>query len=91
MISIRIISTKYNVDQAWIEELIDFDLIQIDRQSNDIQIHRDELNLFEKMINLHQELGLNTPGIAVALDLLSKIEALQQKINQQQQRIQRLS
>ncbi|MCA6078823.1 chaperone modulator CbpM [Fulvivirga sedimenti] len=50
-------------------------------------IHHDELPDIEKMIRLHHELEINMEGIDVVINLLRKIEHLQDKLNETRNRL----
>jgi hypothetical protein len=80
VISIQQFCTHYDIPPSFIESLSDFEIIEIivdDQKYIDIN----QITIIEKMIRLHYDLHVNFEGLDVILNLLSRIENLQDEIN----------
>ena len=72
--------TTYEIDRSFINELKAMGLIEIQTLEQENYIHTDVLSELEKMIRLHQDLHVNIEGIDVILNLLQKMELLQNEV-----------
>jgi hypothetical protein len=81
------ISTHYNVQISFINNLVSIGLIQIDTIEEVHYIHEDQLRLIEKIIRLHNELDVNIEGIDIVFNLLEKIDALQEELKVSKSRL----
>jgi len=64
--------TVSKLDEQWIRELIEFDIIQADSDSN--RYSNTQLNTLLKAYRLQHDLELNLAGIALVLQLLDELE-----------------
>ena len=80
-ISIQDICSYYNISASFIDELSNYELIQIYEENNVKHLNADEINTIEKLIRLHFELDVNFEGLDVILNLLDKINNLQSELN----------
>ncbi len=62
---------------GFLERLAEFGIIEI--QNN--RLRADQLPRIQKIIRLRQSLGINLPGACVILDLLERIEELEQELD----------
>jgi len=77
----------YEIESSFIVDLSDFGLIELRSIKETYFIHEDKISAVEQMIRLHQELGLNIEGIDVAINLLDKIEKLQNRLTMMENRL----
>ena len=81
LILIEKLCTHYEVEVTFFNELNNIGLIEIEIVEQDQYIHQDKINDLEKMIRLHHELDVNIEGIDVVLNLLQKVDTLQDELN----------
>lgn len=62
---------------GFLERLADFGIIEI----QDNRLRSDQIPKIQKIIRLRQSLGINLPGAKVILDLLERIEKLEQELD----------
>jgi chaperone modulatory protein CbpM len=67
----------YRVDLELIRDFADFGLYPTVSLDGELGIEERSLPRLEKVISLHQALGINKEGIDVVLDLKARIESLQ--------------
>jgi hypothetical protein len=79
-IAITICCSNYNIEVSLLHSFSDSGLIIISIFDEAEFIHRNQLKQLEKILNLHQQLDINLPGIETVLHLLEKIERMQQEI-----------
>ncbi len=70
----------YEVEMTFFTNLKSFGLLEIITVEAVPVIDLDKISSIEKMIRLHKEMNLNFEAIDVVLNLLSKIEALQEDL-----------
>lgn len=80
-ISLQVICSRYELDMSFVDNLYELGLIDIVRMDESQAIHSDQLSELEKMVRLNQELGVNTEGIAIILELLARLDSLQQELS----------
>lgn len=86
-ISIERLSSLYKVSLTFFEELDDYGLVRFQTVEHFRCVHEDEIKKIEKIIRLHHELEINTPGIETILHLLKKVENLQEELQRIQNRL----
>lgn len=79
-IPIKTICTHYKVETTFLEGLKDYGLIEITTIEQSPCIHQNHIKSLESMIRLHNDLHLNFEGIDTVLNLLEKIERLQDEL-----------
>lgn len=87
LIPIVEISTHYNVQVSFINNLVSIGLIQINTVEEVHYIQEDQLRVIEKMIRMHNDLELNIEGIDIVFNLLEKIEALENELKNSKNRL----
>ncbi len=90
LIKVTDICNNFNIDEQFINNVIDYELIEVTDIDGDIFFNEDDLSLLEKITHFYYDLEINFAGIQVILELLEKIDALQQKINKLQNGIQEI-
>ena len=87
LIPIVEISTHYNVQVSFINNLVSIGLIQINTVEEVHYIQEDQLRVIEKMIRMHHDLEVNIEGIDIVFNLLEKIEALENELKNSKNRL----
>lgn len=80
LISINTLSTQYNIEISFFSNLNEFDLIEIITIEQVQYIQVDKINDLEKIIRIHNELGINMEGIDVVFNMLTKINELENEL-----------
>jgi len=80
LILLNNLCTHYNVEISFFNSLNEFGLVEIISVEKVQYIHLNKITDIEKMIRIHQELNVNIEGIDVVLNLLEKIEELQNEL-----------
>jgi len=80
LILLNNLCTHYSVEMSFFNSLNEFGLVEIISVEESQYIHLDKITDIEKMIRIHQELNVNIEGIDVVLNLLEKIEELQNEL-----------
>ena len=70
----------HQVEKSFLASLHEFGLINIIVVDDEHYLYGDELNKIEKIVRLHDELGINFEGIDAINALLDQIEMLQQEL-----------
>jgi hypothetical protein len=80
LLKINDICELYDVEFDFIDKIIENELIPTVENDSELFIEENELPVLEKIINLHYDLGVNIEGIEVILNLLEKIDELNEEI-----------
>ncbi|MFA6303212.1 MAG: chaperone modulator CbpM [Legionella sp.] len=73
---------RYHIPEQLVEEMIEHGLFDV--PSNNVKtlvLHQKDLQKIESAMRLHQDLGINLPGVALALDLLEQLENLSKELD----------
>ncbi|NNE32996.1 MAG: MerR family transcriptional regulator [Winogradskyella sp.] len=81
--------THYELEMTFFDDLQDYGLIEIVSIEKTNCIHYDHISNLERIIRLNQELNLNFEGIDTVINLLNKIDALQEELNNTRNRLRR--
>ena len=71
----------YEVEPAFIEELIECNLLTVEKNEDQVYLLTEQLATFERFVHLRYDLDINVPGLEVIDRLLSKIHDLRSEIN----------
>ena len=80
---------QYEVEASFFNELHRVGLIEIRAVKKTQFIHEDSLIEIEKIIRIHRDLNINLEGVDVVLNLLEKVDHLQNELLKAQNRLQR--
>ena len=80
LISITTFCTHYDVPTTFINQLEDYELIEIVVSEQDQYIKVTQNNEVEKMMRLHYDLNINLEGLDAVYNLLKRVETLQSEI-----------
>jgi chaperone modulatory protein CbpM len=73
---------KYNIPKELLSEMVEQGLFP--NQPNEpekITLSQKELRRIESAFRLHRDLGINLPGVALALELLEEMEKMHQELD----------
>lgn len=79
-IEIAQLCRQYQLEMQFFSTLEDYELIQVVRVKESPCVYSDELRRIEKMVRLHKELQINMEGIQAVVNLLEKVELLQDEL-----------
>ncbi len=71
----------YEIEFSFIHSLNEFGLIEITYIDKAKFIEIEKIQEVEKMIRLHNDLGVNFEGIDIIFNLIQKIDSLQNRLN----------
>lgn len=72
---------KYNIPKELLLEMMEYGLFSNhSSQIEQLQLHPKELRRIESAFRLHRDLGINLPGVVLAIELLEKIEHLDDEL-----------
>jgi len=80
-LSLTELSHICDVERDWIVELVEFGVLEPEGPTkSDWNFQGDCISVVRRARRLHLDLGINLPGIALALDLLENQRRLQRKL-----------
>ena len=77
---INIICLHYKIEPVFLHELNQFGLLKMQLIDQNYFIHHSSIYQLEKIIRLHHELNVNLEGIDIIMNLLEKINALDESL-----------
>lgn len=80
LISVIQFCDHHNIEHTFIQTLNENDLIELMIIEDHPYIHTDMIEKVEKIIRLHFDLSINIEGIDVILQLLDRIEKLEEEL-----------
>ncbi len=82
LISIKAFCSGHDIEQQFIHELVEYELIEVFEQENELWLPEEQLDALERMKRLRYELDINTPGIGAVMQLLHQLDELQKELNE---------
>ena len=79
----------HRLEISYLHSLKEFGLIDVIMAENNVFIHRDELPKLEKIMVFHRELEINLEGIDVIMNLLDRVNRMQDEAVQLRNRLKR--
>lgn len=79
-IPIKTLCTYYKVERSFFQGLNDNGLIEITTIEKSACIHQNQVKNLESIVRLHRDLHINFEGIDTILNLLDKIQVLQDEL-----------
>ena len=76
----------YQIEISFFKALNEEGLIELVSRQNSMFVHEDKLYKVERIIRIHRELNVNIEGIDVVLNLLEKVDKLQNEVYNMQSR-----
>jgi hypothetical protein len=86
-VPIQIVCRHYQVEEAFMNHLTEYGLIETVFDGETQCIDMDQLHKMEKIIRMYHELEVNMEGIDVIFNLLQKIMALQDELARTRDRL----
>jgi len=77
----------YEIEFSFISSLNDFGLIELIYIDKDEFIELEKIQEVERIIRLHNELGVNLEGIDIITNLIEKIDNLQKRLHSVQNQL----
>lgn len=77
----------YQIEVTFFYELNDLGLVELISRDNDFFLHEETLFKVERILRIHQELNVNMEGIDVVLNLLDKVDKLQDEVHVMKSRL----
>lgn len=82
LILISRLCEEYRVEITFFRKVEDSGLLEFEEVSNRQYIREEHLELFEKILRLHRDLEVNMEGIDVILNLMERINGLENRLRQ---------
>ena len=79
-IPIKTLCTYYKVETSFFQGLNDYGLIEITTIEKSPFVHENYIKNLDSIVRLHQDLHINFEGIDTVLNLLDKIQDLQEEL-----------
>lgn len=83
-ISVKQCCSYYSIEIAFVQQLDEHGLIELDRSGEETFIAFEQLPDLERYMRLHYELEINMAGIEAITHLLNRVEGLQQELKRLQ-------
>lgn len=80
---------NYGIEESFVFDLQEYEVIQIKVIEDEYHIPEQELPVLEKMVRMHQELEINTQGLQAIYHLLEKVSGLQEELTALRRRLNR--
>ena len=77
----------YQIEISFFNEFNEEGLIELVSRQNSMYVHEDKLYKVERIIRIYRELNVNIEGIDVVLNLLEKVDKLQNEVNSMHSRL----
>ncbi|MDN3643342.1 chaperone modulator CbpM [Lutimonas halocynthiae] len=77
----------YQIEISFFKELNEEGLIELVSRQNSMYVLEEKLYKVERIIRIHRELNVNIEGIDVVLNLLEKVDTLQNEVYSMQSRL----
>lgn len=82
IISFNEVCQKYQISKELLLEMVEYGLFSNKTDTTEqLQLNQKDLRTIESAFRLHRDLGINLPGVALALELLEKIDRLNDELN----------
>lgn len=80
--SLNEVCLKYHIPEKLLLEMIEYGLFSNQTtQTDQLKLNPKDLSKIESAFRLHRDLGINLPGVALALELLEKIDHLNNQLD----------
>lgn len=81
-ISFKEVCHKYAMPNELLLEMVEYGLFSSQTTKTEhLKLNQRDLRTIESAFRLHKDLGINLPGVALALELLEKIDKLNEELN----------
>jgi len=79
IITVSAFCSYHQVDFAFLVQVQEIGVVEMPALEEDLALEQEELYKLEQVVRLHKELHINADGIGAVLQLLEKVEQLQQE------------
>lgn len=79
-VRIRDFCQGHSLEEAFLYELQEFDLIRIVKVGRQPAIHLRELHRLERLVRLHQDLEIGPQGLQAVQHLLDRLEGMEEEL-----------
>lgn len=80
--------THYHVELSLVREIGEYGLVEITTEGDQVMIATDHLADMERVLRLHDDLGINLEGIEAITFLLERVRSLQSENRELRRRLQ---
>ncbi|MCE2743356.1 MAG: chaperone modulator CbpM [Fluviicola sp.] len=87
LVSLHQFCEFHEIENTLVLALNEHDLIEIFIVDGESYIHTESIHLLEKIIRLHHDLSINFEGIDVIVQLIDKINSLQEELMEMKKRL----
>ncbi|SDS58294.1 MerR HTH family regulatory protein [Polaribacter sp. KT25b] len=87
LISIQQFCEHYSIPKTFMNDLKEYELIEIIVAENDDYIKITQITEVEKMIRLHYDLNINLEGVDVIYNLLNQVDTLKKEVTDLQNKL----
>ena len=87
LIPVEQLCTHYKIERTFFDGLEEYGLIELTTVETSNCVHIDHVKKIEKMMRLRDELHLNYEGIDTVMNLLERIEELNERLRKTRQRL----
>lgn len=77
----------HRIEVSFIHSLCDHGLFEIVRKQEGLFVVSEQVGDLEKLVRLHYEMDINLAGMEAVINLLDKMESLQQEVERLQKRL----
>jgi hypothetical protein len=91
LIPVELFCTTCHVETSLIDSLEESGLVQITVVQRRRFIAPEQMEQLEKMVRMHEDLGINVPGLEAIHHMLERIGSLQGELTQLRNRLRRFS
>ncbi|MGL5741247.1 MAG: chaperone modulator CbpM [Legionella sp.] len=75
------VCTKYHISNELLLEMVEYGLFSSPTtQTEQLKLNQKDVLKIESAFRLHRDFGINIPGVALALELLEKIDQLNDEL-----------
>ena len=87
LVSLHQFCEFHEIENTLVLAINEHDLIEIFIVDGESYIHSDSIPILEKIIRLHHDLSINFEGIDVIVQLIDKINSLQEELMEMKKRL----
>jgi len=91
LIPVELFCTTCHVETTLIDSLEESGLVQITVVQSRRFIAPEQMGQLEKMVRMHEDLGINVPGLEAIHHMLERMESLKDEMTQLRNRLRRFS
>lgn len=84
-IAIELVCKNYGLKVQFMDEITQYELITIELNEGVLCLHKKQLGRLEQIIRLHQELNINLEGVDVVMNLLDRIQTLENELRMREE------